>query len=52
MRVDLKKITKKRKYPKLDNNLLRTDPDIKSRYNIAVKNRFEALQTHENVDSL
>ena len=52
VRVNLKKITKKRKYPKLDINLLRTDPDMKSRYNIAVKNRFEALQTYENVDSL
>ena len=52
IKVNLKNITKKRKNPKLDIYLLRTDPNIKNRYDIAVKNIFEALQMCDNVDSI
>ena len=50
-RVQLKKVIKENKL-KLEANLLISDHEIRSKYNIAVENRFETLYTSENVHFL
>ena len=45
MRVKLKKLKRSKRVPKLQPSLLREDEDLKNKYRISVKNKFEVVDT-------
>ena len=49
MRVKLKRIIKKNKTPRYNIKLLKTSDDIRKKYNISVKNKFEVFGESEDL---
>ena len=50
MRVKLKKLKRSKRVPKLQLSLLKEDEDLKNKYRISVKNKFEVFDTLTTAD--